>query len=111
MMLRYAEAPEKEVIKFLHQRLMEIPSVQCLYQAAGRTRYLSPQFLAHVTQLSLPFSVFKSLAQAYPTLNGWDTVTEEQVSPLLRDYASMAAPLLHRIREHATSSDMSGNRV
>lgn len=111
MIVRYSEAPEKESINFLHHRLREFPSLQCLYQAAGRPRYLSPQFLAHVTQLSLPFSVFKSLAQAYPTLNGWDTVTEEQVSPLLRDYASMAAPLLHRIREHATSADMSGNRV
>jgi molecular chaperone HtpG len=111
MIVRYPDAPEKEFINFLHHRLKEFPSVQCLYQATGRTRYLSPQFLAHVTQLSLPFSVFKSLAQAYPTLNGWETATEEQVSPLLRDYASMAAPLLHRIREHATSSDLSESRV
>ena len=111
MMVRYPKSPEKEVSNVLHHRLTEIPSVQCLYQGAGRARYLSPQFLAQVTQLSLPFSVFKSLAHAYPTLNGWEFVTEEQVSPLLRDYASMAAPLLHRIREHATSSHRSGNRV
>ena len=111
MIVRYPEAPEKELSKFLHHRLTECPSLQCLFRVAGRARYLSPQFLAHATKLSLPFSVFKSLAQAYPTLNGWETVTEEQVSPLLRDYASMAPTLLHRIREHTTSSDLSGSRV
>jgi len=108
MMVKYPEAPEKELTDFLHHRLTEFPSLRCLYQAAGRTRYLSPQFLAHVTQLPLPPSVFKSLVQAYPTLNCWESVTDEQVSPLLRDYVSLTPMLLHRIREHATSSDLSG---
>jgi len=111
MLVRYPEAPEKEVIKFLHHRLMEFSSLRCLYHAAGRTRYLSPQFLAHVTQLPLPSSVFQSLVQAYPTLSCWASVTDEQVSSLLRDYVSMTPTLLHRIREHAMSSDLSRGRV